>query len=88
MSEEPQPTVRCVDSVLVLCLFLWYRKALGSSAGAAPPNILIMLTDDQGWGDNEYNCENSTGMCARTPNIAALAADPVRVSSLFLTKVH
>jgi hypothetical protein len=27
------------------------------------PNILIILTDDQGWGDLDYNCENST--CVR-----------------------
>jgi hypothetical protein len=25
-------------------------------------------------GDNQYNCENSTGMCPLTPNIAALAS--------------
>ena len=42
-------------------------------ANAAPPNVLIMLTDDQGWGDNEYSCENSTQLCALTPNIASLA---------------
>jgi arylsulfatase A-like enzyme len=42
---------------------------------APAPNILIMFTDDQGWGDNEYNCENSTAMCARTPNLAAFAKD-------------
>ena len=32
-----------------------------------------ILTDDQGWGDSGFNCENSTGMCARTPNLDALA---------------
>ena len=24
---------------------------------AAPPNVLIVLTDDQGWGDHSLNCE-------------------------------
>jgi hypothetical protein len=28
------------------------------------------------WGDNSYNCENSTGMCANTPNLDALASSP------------
>ena len=23
---------------------------------ATPPNVLIVLTDDQGWGDTGYNC--------------------------------
>ena len=27
----------------------------------------------QGFGDSSYNCENSTGMCAQTPNLDALA---------------
>lgn len=44
-----------------------------ASAQAAPPNILVLLTDDQGWGDNEYMCENSTGLCPMTPHIRSLA---------------
>merc|ERR1740130_81773 len=47
-----------------------------SSAAAAPMNIITILTDDQGFGDSSYNCENSTGMCALTPNLDALALSP------------
>lgn len=27
------------------------------------PNVITILTDDQGFGDNGYYCENSTGAC-------------------------
>lgn len=43
---------------------------------ATAPNIITILTDDQGFGDSSYNCENSTGMCAHTPNLDALATSP------------
>ena len=44
--------------------------------------LLAYRTDDQGWGDNEFNCDNSTcatnagQCCAHTPNIKAFAQDP------------
>eukprot|EP00729_Bicosta_minor_P016025 gene16025-594_t len=44
-----------------------------TGARTAPPNIITILTDDQGFGDSSYNCVNNTGMCARTPNLDALA---------------
>ena len=42
---------------------------LVAATSAAPMNIITILTDDQGFGDSSYNCENSTGLCARTPNL-------------------
>ena len=56
--------------------------AAHARAPPAQPNVLIMLTDDQGWGDNEYNCGNSTcaenagHCCPHTPHLAAFAKDP------------
>jgi arylsulfatase A-like enzyme len=51
--------------------------AMAALTAATPaPNIITILTDDQGFGDSSYNCENSTGMCARTPNLDALALSP------------
>jgi arylsulfatase A-like enzyme len=53
-----------------------------SAAAPAKPNVLTLLTDDQGWGDNEFNCDNSTcasnsgQCCPHTPNIHAFAKDP------------
>eukprot|EP01043_Picozoa_sp_COSAG02_P039924 COSAG02_NODE_3190_length_7200_cov_5.803408_4_plen_174_part_00 len=46
--------------------------ALGASAAAVkatatpPPNVLIVLTDDQGWGDTGYNCGQPVRMLCCT----------------------
>ena len=47
-----------------------------AAAAAVAPNVLVILTDDQGWGDLDYNCDNSTAMCATTPNLRSLATSP------------
>ena len=49
------------------------------AATPAAPNIITILTDDQGFGDTGYNCENPVGgkvMCPRTPNLDAFARGP------------
>ena len=38
-------------------------SALASGKKVAP-NVLVLLTDDQGWGDVDYNCYNDTEYCA------------------------
>lgn len=40
---------------------------------ATLPNIITILTDDQGFGDVGFNCDNSTNLCPNTPNLDALA---------------
>jgi arylsulfatase A-like enzyme len=49
---------------------------LATAQAKVAPNILIILTDDQGWGDLDYNCDNTTAMCATTPHLRALATSP------------
>ena len=44
-------------------------------------NVIIILTDDLGWGDPGYNCHNNSHMCAQTPHLDALARD--RHTALF-----
>ncbi len=61
---------------MVASVVLAVAMSAGLRAGVPPPNVLIILTDDQGWGDTDYNCENSTGYCARTPNLRRLATEP------------
>ena len=49
--------------------------AILSAIASSKPNVLVILTDDVGWGDVGYNCKNAT-VCPRTPNIDALATGP------------
>jgi hypothetical protein len=56
-----------------LVLISFIRFCLSDSLA---PNIIIILTDDQGFGDLSFNCENSTGMCADMPNLSAFAKSP------------
>ena len=51
--------------------------------GAAKPNIVVILTDDQGWGDLSLN-----GNCdLDTPNIDSLASDGARFERFFVCAV-
>ena len=47
-------------------------STLMSFSVGTKPNVLVILTDDVGWGDVGYNCKNAT-VCPRTPHIDALA---------------
>jgi arylsulfatase A-like enzyme len=58
---------------LFLVLQFVFLQTHGLEINPTAPNILVILSDDQGWGDIEYNCDNSTGMCAHTPNLHKLA---------------
>ena len=80
-------TVICTLYIPTFTMFLLFLSTIPNSlsrlaATPAAPNIITILTDDQGFGDSSYNCENPTGgkdnrtMCPRTPNLDALATGP------------
>lgn len=51
-------------------------------AGSAtpPPNIILVLIDDMGWGD--FSCFGN--QAARTPNIDRMAAEGIRFSQFYV----
>ena len=42
-----------------------------SRAADRPPNVIVILTDDQGWGDLSFNGNANL----RTPNVDSLGRD-------------
>ena len=67
---------RCFSKLaclLVCCLLFGFRCTLASAVG--PPNIVIVITDDQGYGD--LSCHGNPVL--KTPNLDALHADAVRL---------
>ena len=74
---------RCLGSVLILppALVAGVLVLNGSQQQqpAGPPNIVFILSDDQGWNDVGYN-----GSQVRTPNLDKLAAGGVRLNQHYV----
>jgi len=67
----------------IASLFLAALLFLPSLADAARPNIVILLADDQGWGD--LSATGNTNV--RTPNIDSLARDGATFDRFFVCAV-
>jgi arylsulfatase A-like enzyme len=70
-------------ALLLLCLILTAlcsgSAAAQRKASATPPNIVLIVADDLGWGDlSSYGAKD-----LRTPNIDALAADGIRFDRFY-----
>src|SRR5262245_14442254 len=79
-------TIQVRDSMLTRLLLLTAAVAIGSPASAADParpNIVVILADDQGWGDLSVN--GNTNL--RTPHIDSLARDGARFDRFFVQPV-
>jgi arylsulfatase A-like enzyme len=65
---------------MALSLLAAALGAAAAEASASPPNVLIVLTDDQGWGDTGYNCgqpvrsARALSAAIRQPRFAQLTA--------------
>lgn len=62
--------------------FLLGAPALAATAAAKrPPNVLVVLTDDQGYGD--FSCHGNP--IVKTPNIDRLHAESIRLTDFHVT---
>lgn len=53
---------------------------ISATVHAAPPNLVVVLIDDMGWGD--FSCFGNTD--AKTPNVDRLAAEGIRFSQFYV----
>lgn len=65
------------------CLVLWAWLLAVSPLWSAPPNVVVILTDDQGWGD--LSSHGNTNL--RTPRIDSLATDGAAFEHFYVCPV-
>jgi arylsulfatase A len=69
--------------VLVFLIGVLLLSCKSSNDTGAKPNILLVMTDDQGWGD----IQSHGNEIIRTPNLDRLASDGVRFERFFVSPV-
>ncbi|HYE19835.1 MAG TPA: arylsulfatase [Tepidisphaeraceae bacterium] len=69
--------------IALRCIAFVCTVIVGLPLRAAPPNVLIILTDDQGWGDLSFN--GNTNLA--TPNIDGLAKAGASFDRFFVQPV-
>src|SRR5688572_6992903 len=62
-----------------LVLLFSFLVTMASAAAASRPNIVVIFTDDQGYGD--LGCYGSPNI--KTPNIDRMAAEGIRFTSFY-----
>jgi arylsulfatase len=67
--------------VLTTLAVLWARQATAGSLAGSRPNVILILTDDQGYGD--LSCHGNPIL--KTPNIDRLHAEGVRFSDFHVS---
>ncbi len=70
---KPVKPMRILITTLALAL------STSFATGAQQPNIVLVMADDQGWGDTGYNGHPAL----KTPNLDALAASGLRLSRFY-----
>lgn len=64
-------------------LFAAFSLLVTGAAFAGPPNVIVILTDDQGWGD--VSLHGNTNLS--TPNIDSLATDGAQFDRFYVSPV-
>lgn len=78
-----QSKVSVVSWTMLRLAACWIFVAAGVSTAADRPNVIVILTDDQGWGDLQLH----GNAALRTPNIDRLAQDGAQFDRFFVSPV-
>jgi arylsulfatase A len=65
---------------LGIAIVAWCGAAAAVAAAGRPPNVLLIVSDDQGWGD--LGCYGNPRV--QTPNLDRLAAGGVRLTNFYV----
>ncbi|MFY0687225.1 MAG: arylsulfatase [Cyclobacteriaceae bacterium] len=76
-------SIRCFLGVWVLFSLFVLIGCSATETATAPPNILLIITDDQGWGDVGFH-QNDT---IRTPRLDALADESLVLERFYVSPV-
>ena len=78
MKQPPAPNKSPVGILIYICILI-----CSASIEARPPNIVVILTDDQGWGDLSINGNKNLD----TPNIDRLADEGITLENFYVCQV-
>ncbi len=80
---KSHPKDHSLASLLQMLIMIHAIVALHTTASAAPPNVLIILADDMGWGDIAINGNKDVA----TPHLDSLARNGLRFDRFFVSPV-
>ena len=75
--------MRWLNWILVLGFFFFFQCTEKLAEESQKPNILLILTDDQGWGDVAFHGNDSID----TPNLDRLAKEAVEFTRFYVSPV-
>lgn len=83
--KQPDVFKRIMASALVIAtvVSLTAKETVAQSAGKNRPNVIVILTDDQGWGDLSFHGNSNL----ETPNLDRLAKEGVSFDRFYVCPV-
>src|SRR5262249_22304077 len=78
------PAAAALSSLLLVALLIAPAEVIAAPGASRQPNVLVILTDDQGWGD--LSLHGNTNL--RTPLIDSLALNGARRDRSYVSPVR